>query len=459
VVVGAASDGNRERLPLNIIPLNDPSAANNQSFLADEKTAISIYQSWFPFDNITVTINFSYGYFDGQQLDPNLSAGDVNQAGVHFLSYAELRNDLLKADPFFFTKMTTLPVAISAPNGGTFSPGFWVSPAVGKIFGLAPITAVDGDVGIGTGFASGSERVAALLHEIGHALGRDPENFTGPNNQTYYSELDLWRFTGVGTRLFDGNNTTPTAAYFSLDNGVTDRADWGQTFDDSDFRGPDSTPASNLTPNDPFNEGVNGNSADLTGVDGLVMDALGFDDAIPAVPIPPILAHLVPIPPIPAQLEPAAGRGLAAGPLLAAAGLSAGPIGNDGQPDTGGGARFVPKAAAQAINQQIEASHGALDELKDSSTSFAGTVAGLLGRHPTGFADTGFPASSQLGYNGNGCNLGATPSQGDAMESNLALLGSYMASVFAAAGDGHGATLIGEAMHNTNQTPLVSPPQ
>jgi hypothetical protein len=41
---------------------------------------------------------------------------------------------------------------------------------------------------------------------------------------------------------------------------------------------------------------------------------------------------------------------------------------------------------------------------------------------------------------------------------NIALLGSYMASSFAAASDGHGGTMISAAAQSTNETPLVTQP-
>jgi serralysin len=97
------------------------------------------------------------------------------------------------------------------------------------------------------------------------------------SSETFYSQLDLWRFTGLHTRLFDGSTTTAPLAYFSLDGGATMRAEWGELSDPSDFRGPNSFPPSFLTPNDPFNEDyMNGTLDRLTETDTLLMNALGF---------------------------------------------------------------------------------------------------------------------------------------------------------------------------------------
>jgi hypothetical protein len=41
---------------------------------------------------------------------------------------------------------------------------------------------------------------------------------------------------------------------------------------------------------------------------------------------------------------------------------------------------------------------------------------------------------------------------------NIALLGSYMASTFVAASDGHGGTLISEAAQTSVQSPLLTQP-
>jgi len=97
-------------------------------------------------------------------------------------------------------------------------------------------------------------------------------------------------------------------------------------------------------------------------------------------------------------------------------------------------------------------------KLEDSS-SFAGTVAGLHGKDAIDLADIGFGASSTLGYSGNADNSGGTLSVGDGTHmANIALLGSYMASSFVAASNGHGGTLISEATQSATQVPLVTQP-
>jgi hypothetical protein len=252
------------------------SQAQINSFLQDEQTAINILDSTFT-DNISVVFNVGFGSYQGVTLNnQTISEADVNSNAVFFLTYSQLRQDLLTfGQPGFFTA-ANLPAGTSL-NGKT---NFYVSSSVGAIFGLFT-NDVDGFVGIGTGFTPGAQRVSAFLHEMGHALGRVPENIQGA-----FSALDLVRFVSQGNRLFDGSNPNGTPAYFSLDGGATKIADWGQNSDVSDFLGPTSNPPSNLTPNDPFDENV-GDLGHLTTADILVTEALGFKTVPPGNPPPP----------------------------------------------------------------------------------------------------------------------------------------------------------------------------
>ena len=62
-----------------------------------------------------------------------------------------------------------------------------------------------------------------------------------------------------------------------------------------------------------------------------------------------------------------------------------------------------------------------------------------------------------LGYSGNADHSGGTLSVGDGTHmAQIGLLGSYMASTFAASSDGHGGTLISEAAQTSNQMAVVT---
>src|SRR5436190_20480954 len=249
------------------------------SFLQDEQTAINILNPTFT-DNITVTFDVGFGaYRHNIMQDQTVSLADVNLEDLDnrfFLTYSQLRQDLMTFGQPGFFNAANLPA--NSLNNQT---RFWISSSVGACLGIF-INVVDGFVGIGTQFTPGAQRVSAFLHEMGHPMGRVPENWIF-GGQTYFSALDLVRFVSQGNRLFDGSNPNHTPAYFSLDGGATKIADWGQNSAVSDFLGPFSNPPSNLTPNDPFDENV-GNLGQLTTADILVTEALGFKTVPPAPP-------------------------------------------------------------------------------------------------------------------------------------------------------------------------------
>src|SRR5262249_32007491 len=128
---------------------------------------------------------------------------------------------------------------------------FVIGTAQGKALGVVPFSAsaVDGQVGMGTAF-TGDTLIAAALHEITHAMGR----LDGRS-------LDLFRFNEdrSGNRVFE--STIPaTPAYFSIDGGATDLADFGISSDPGDFLN------SGVQGADPFDEFVSGANS-LTAVD------------------------------------------------------------------------------------------------------------------------------------------------------------------------------------------------
>src|SRR5690242_16379407 len=130
---------------MNIICQNDAAGAP-QSFFDDEARAVQILDAAFP-NNITVTIKVGYGNYNGTPLtDQSFSEGGVADNAV-FLTYAQLRTDLLTfGEPGFFNNQNLPP--FNDPN----SPGhtnFWISSSEAKAFGIATTGTVDGFVGIG----------------------------------------------------------------------------------------------------------------------------------------------------------------------------------------------------------------------------------------------------------------------------------------------------------------------
>ena len=239
---------------MNIIADYDSAAlAAPQSFRDGIQLAINILNQTFT-ANITIKIAIGYGEIGGMAL-PSQNVSEGGFGGGQTLSYSTLRTDLL-ATSDIDANSASLPNAASV-NGVS---SFLASPTQLRLFGVLPAVnntnTDDGIIGMGTNF-TGAVLVAGALHELTHAMGRI-------NGTT----LDVFRFTSAGNRLF-GNGIPAAAAYFSLDNGVTDIADFGQSSDPGDFLN------NSRTGNDPFNEFV-GNLSALTATDVLIMDALGF---------------------------------------------------------------------------------------------------------------------------------------------------------------------------------------
>ena len=106
--------------------------AQINSFLADEQTAINILDAAFT-DNISVSFDVGFGSYRGGIVpNQNISEADVNSNAVFFLTYSQLRQDLLTfGQPDFFT-----PANLPAGNSINGVSNFWVSSSVGVIFGL-----------------------------------------------------------------------------------------------------------------------------------------------------------------------------------------------------------------------------------------------------------------------------------------------------------------------------------
>ena len=253
--------------------------AQINSFLQDEQTAINLLTATFT-NNITLTFNVGFGSYGGQILgNQNTAVAAVNTNNAIFLTYSQLRTALLTSgQPNLFTG-ANLPAGDSL-NGIS---NFYISSSAAKAFGLVPNQGVpDGFVGIGTGFTPDNSRVDAFLHEFGHAMGRYDPNIVR-QGVTYFSEFDLMRFVSPGQRLF-ADHLPSAPAYFSLDGGASRVADWGISSDPSDFLNP---PASNFTPDDPFNEIVD-DLGQITTADLLSTEALGFTSTLPVInPSPP----------------------------------------------------------------------------------------------------------------------------------------------------------------------------
>ena len=149
---------------------------------------------------------------------------------------------------------------------------FVVATAEAKAFGALPAAApiVDGDIGFPTSF-SGAGLTDVAVTEILHAMGL--LNDGGP--------LGLVAYSSPGVHFLSDDGTQATA-YFSLDGGQTDLANYAVGFDDTLFTG---------QPADPLDFPATGSA--LTGLDVEELSALGFDDtAAPVAATAPAFAAL-----------------------------------------------------------------------------------------------------------------------------------------------------------------------
>jgi VCBS repeat-containing protein len=251
VVAVTASSGFTINLVFDAAALAAPA-----SFRAGIEQAASILSATIS-NKITVNINIDYSGTGG-----GAAAGPDN--GL-FANYSTVRTDLINNAAPGDTTFNALPNASTIQ--GQSQVAVWNAQL--KLFGLLSPNDSTTDDGSAT-FATDinpSLLVGVALHELTHAMGRVPY---GPQPDIF----DLFRFTGVGTRLFT-DNIPAAASYFSVNGGATKLADFGVSSDPSDFLNP---PGSNLTPNDAFDEFYSGSTLQsLTPVDKEILDALGFN--------------------------------------------------------------------------------------------------------------------------------------------------------------------------------------
>jgi len=230
-----------------------------QGFRDAIQAAANILDAAFT-DNIMVNISVGYGEIQGSPVTGGAAEGGPSSGGGYtygsLLPY--LQQELAGAVQ---SGLSLLPGGSSVQGQTTVV----VWSAEEKALGLMNpnATALDGAVGFATDIPVG-DLIQGALHELAHALGRVPYGSTP-------DIFDLFRYTGQGTLLFDNGPTPDAAAYFSLDGGRTDIADYGVNSDPSDFLN------NGRTPNESFNEFYTSSTLQfLTPLDILQMEALGF---------------------------------------------------------------------------------------------------------------------------------------------------------------------------------------
>jgi hypothetical protein len=190
---------------MNLVLSYESSAlAAPQSFRDAMQSAANILDSLI-FNNITVTIRVGYGDWNNNQ-DTGITTGAEGGSLIGlYESYTNLKTALASHE----TSAVDQTFVNSLPNTSSLNgvSNFYVPSAVDKALGLLSPnnTTIDGAVGMGTQIPS-SLLVGVALHELTHAMGREPG--VGP--------FDLFRYTSPGNHLFSSSNTA-SAAYFSID--------------------------------------------------------------------------------------------------------------------------------------------------------------------------------------------------------------------------------------------------
>jgi len=220
-------------------------------------------------NNITVNIDVGWGEVGGG----SVAAGDTGQGGAEgiMLSYAQLKAALLAhsnsaADASAYANLPGADIS----NGA----GFLVAAAEAKAWGLISATGaeLDGVVGFDTStpwnFSTSNLAVAGeysfvsvALQELTHALGRS----IGVTAGTPLTVLNLFKFASPGTI----QAAVGGAAYFSVDGGATNLANFATTSDYSDW--------SNTVPNDAFDAFFSSGTAyTMSATDITLMNVLGY---------------------------------------------------------------------------------------------------------------------------------------------------------------------------------------
>ena len=124
--------------------------------------------------------------------------------------------------------------------------------------------ASDGSIGFGTA-TTAADWVGIAVHEITHAMGR-----TSQDTLPAPTILDLFRYNAPNSYQWAEN----APAYFSLNGGVTDLANYSTVSDDGDLNG------DSLSATDPFVAIANASTAQtMTTLDKRFMDSIGYTRA------------------------------------------------------------------------------------------------------------------------------------------------------------------------------------
>ena len=250
---------------INLIADSVSSSSMPTGFMAAMQTAANMLGSAIA-GNYTVNITVGWGSFNNV-LDPSMVGVGGAEGGPddgNAVSYATIKgwlaNSAVSADDA--AAIASLPANVTSLPAAASTANIYVASAQERAMGVftGANSTIDGSIEFGT--AVGSQNwISVALHELTHALGR----FGG--DSSFPSLMDLFRYGSSGTYQWTGGQ----AAYFSLNKGVTDLANYSTSSDYGDFAN------DALDGYDSFDAYYsNSTFSALTTVDKRLMDAIGF---------------------------------------------------------------------------------------------------------------------------------------------------------------------------------------
>ncbi len=259
-------------MQITLVP--DSSIASAPAGLtAAVEAAASIFEQDFP-GNYNINISYGWGTFDNapqnELTNPNSGVYSLGGGTSTAVSYSQLRS-WLTANAVSSEQVAadaTLPASSASFPGAANT--FFVSFAEEKALGVfsGDSGALDGSIGFNIGDASTSDDwEPAALTEIAHALGWDSSAQGG----SLPDVADLFRYSSPGQYEW----TSGQPAYFSIDSGNTDLADYATSFDQTLF--------SDLPTNDPLRVPFTSAATTLTSFDIEALSVIGFGtgDVVP----------------------------------------------------------------------------------------------------------------------------------------------------------------------------------
>jgi hypothetical protein len=258
-------------MQITLVP--DSSIASAPAGLtAAVEAAASVFEQDFP-GNYNVNISYGWGTFNNAPSDVLTTPGAFSLGGgpLSLVSYAELK-DWLTANA---TSSAQITAVASLPASAASLPGdpntFAISPAEEKALGVfsGDSSAIDGSIGFNIGDAtSPQDWEPGALTEIAHALGWDSVAQGG----SFPDVADLLRYSSPGQREWMSGQP----AYFSIDGGNTQLADFSTSFDQTLF--------TDLPADDPLRLPFTSAATTLTSFDIEALSAIGFGAANVAPP-------------------------------------------------------------------------------------------------------------------------------------------------------------------------------